>query len=68
MGLAVLPPEIEDFSPQTVYHDDEGFEDDSDTSMVDDDGRPFKRTRLSAGLGQVTLPGEVITDETQWMR
>lgn len=69
MGLAVLPPEPEEADDQiTGYH---GFEQDSDSdmSMDNDDRRPSKRPRLSSGpTGQITLPGEMVTQETQWMR
>lgn len=69
MGLAVLPPEPEDDQGVDRQYVDLDNESDSDTSMPDDDGRPSKRARLdSSGPGQIALPGETITEETQWMR
>ncbi|OAL22181.1 hypothetical protein AYO20_11222 [Fonsecaea nubica] len=66
MGLAVLPPEPEEETIQTdVYGDDD---ESSDASEQEDGGRPPKRRRLSSSSRQITLPGEVITDDTQWMR
>ena len=65
MGLAVLPPDPEEYNvPADVYEEEEH----SDASMHDDDdGRPSKRRRLASSR-QIALPGEVITDDTQWMR
>jgi hypothetical protein len=69
MGLAVLPPEAEEAETQVASHYGVEGDSDSDTSMYDDDGRPSKRPRLSSGtIGQIVLPGELVTDETQWMR
>jgi hypothetical protein len=66
MGLAVLPPDSEDENVPVQISDDE---EDSDASMQDDDaGRPSKRRRLASSSRQTALPGEVITDDTQWMR
>ncbi|OAP65374.1 hypothetical protein AYL99_01346 [Fonsecaea erecta] len=66
MGLAVLPPDPEDEVVQADIYDDD--EEDSDTSEHQDGGRPSKRRRLSSSSRQIALPGEVITDDTQWMR
>lgn len=69
MGLAVLPPEAEETDPQVTSHYGADQDTDSDTSMYDEDGRPSKRPRLSSGaIGHIVLPGELVTDETQWMR
>lgn len=69
MGLAVLPPEAEEADAQVTSHYGVEGDSDSDTSMYDNDGRPSKRARLSSGtIGQIVLPGELVTDETQWMR
>ncbi|OCT52922.1 Exosome complex component rrp4 [Cladophialophora carrionii] len=66
MGLAVLPPDSED---ENVPVQVSGDEEDSDASMQDaDEGRPSKRRRLASSSRQIALPGEVITDDTQWMR
>lgn len=65
MGLAVLPPDPEEENvPVEAYEDDE----DIDTSMQDEDDRPFKKRRLGGSSHQIALPGEMITDDTQWMR
>lgn len=69
MGLAVLPPDPEEENVQADLHESGESEADSDTSMTDGDGRPLKRRRLSSSFSrQITLPGEIITDDTQWMR
>ncbi|KIV82129.1 hypothetical protein PV11_04258 [Exophiala sideris] len=66
MGLAVLPPDTEEDVAQAFSYDDSPS--DSDTSMHED-GRPSKRMRLSPSSSrQIILPGETVTDETQWMR
>lgn len=73
MGLSILPPVVEDVKlshskSTTKYHED------SDVSMSDDDeddddsGRPSKRVKLSRSGNQITIPGEVVTDDVQWMR
>jgi hypothetical protein len=65
MGLAVLPPDPEDeYAP--IELDDE--EEDSDESMGAGDERPSKRRRMGDSSGQIALPGEVITEDAQWMR
>lgn len=69
MGLAVLPPENEEADERVTSHHGVDRDTDSDTSMDEGDGRPSKRPRLSSGTaGQIALPGEPVTDETQWMR
>lgn len=70
MGLAVLPPDPEEgATEQTHFQDGSYGEDESDTSMQADDSRPSKRRRLSSSSSrQIALPGEIITDDTQWMR
>ena len=65
MGLAVLPPDPEEENVQLETREDE---EDNDASMPDDSGRPPKRRRLFSSSRQIALPGEVITDDTQWMR
>ncbi|KAK4940197.1 Exosome complex component rrp4 [Elasticomyces elasticus] len=66
MGLAVLPPDTEEDVARAFSYDDSPS--DSDTSMHED-GRPSKRMRLSPSSSrQIILPGEAVTDETQWMR
>ncbi|KAJ9497272.1 Exosome complex component rrp4 [Exophiala xenobiotica] len=71
MGLAVLPPDPEEdvVVVQGNPLDDVDSPSDSDVSMYDDDGRPLKRARLSPSSSRkMVLPGEVITEETEWMR
>jgi hypothetical protein len=71
MGLAVLPPDPEEdvIVVQGNPLDDVHSPSDSDVSMYDDDGRPLKRARLSPSSSRkMVLPGEVITEETKWMR
>lgn len=71
MAITILPPVVEDVDiPQTDI--------DPDSMSVDSDGgvdlvgasRPGKRTRMGGnkvGAGIVT-PGEVVTNDPQWMR
>ncbi len=68
MGLAVLPPDPEEENASVEAFEAYEHDDDSDTSMQDDDGRPLKKRRLGASSHQIALPGETITDDTQWMR
>lgn len=72
MAITILPPMAEDRGP---YHadSDESMSADSD-SDVEMGGvslpRPPKRARFGndeIGTGTVT-PGEVVTDDPQWMR
>lgn len=72
MGLTILPPSPEpsDSLPHyTNASSDESMPSASDSESNDVDLRPTKRPRLSRQKGtQIAIPGEVITDETQWMR
>ncbi|KIX00986.1 uncharacterized protein Z518_10052 [Rhinocladiella mackenziei CBS 650.93] len=69
MGLAVLPPDPEGEHGPIESYDTVDDEADSDTSIDDADDRPSKRRRLALeGSRQIFLPGEIITDDTQWMR
>ncbi|KAJ9646822.1 uncharacterized protein PV06_10430 [Exophiala oligosperma] len=69
MGLAVLPPDLEDeVTVQNHAYDADSLSD-SDVSMNDEPARPSKRARLTSSTSQsIVLPGETITDETEWMR
>lgn len=70
MAITILPPVVEDFGP---------YQGDADESMSVDSvqdvemsgvSRPHKRPRLGSdkiATGIVT-PGEVVTDDPQWMR
>lgn len=74
MAITILPPVVEDANSP---HPDSDF----DSMSIDSDGgvdlasrgasRPSKRPRLvegtKIGAGIVT-PGEVVTDDPQWMR
>ncbi|KAJ5594507.1 Ribosomal protein L27 [Penicillium hispanicum] len=70
MAITILPPVVEDLGP---YHaeSDESMSVDSDEDVeMSDVSRPLKRARLGSkktGAGIVT-PGEVVTDDPQWMR
>lgn len=68
MGLSILPPLPDEVDFVPVLNN--GYDSESDASMNDDDdedNRPSKRLKLS-GPNSVVVPGEIITDETQWMR
>ncbi|EDN06927.1 exosome complex exonuclease RRP4 [Histoplasma capsulatum] len=64
MAISILPPSMaeETFSSS----DDESRDSEGDIDMSGSHSRPAKRLRLSKG-GIVT-PGEVVTDDPQWMR
>lgn len=81
MGLIILPPipDNDDLLPARHHErsssdDDEGgmsLDSDSDHDALDQ--RPAKRQRTGKGKisipkRSVVVPGEPITDETQWMR
>lgn len=73
MAITILPPVVDDVD---IPHPDS----DHDSMSVDSDGgvdleqtsRPSKRTRTTVGgtkIGAgVVTPGEVVTDDPQWMR
>jgi len=75
MGITILPPVVEDISG--AFHGE-----DMEASMEDSEGdiemeNPLKRPRLaegkkfrmrgSSGSG-IVVPGELVTDDPQWMR
>lgn len=72
MAITILPPVSEDFGP---YHaeSDESMSVNSDSDSDVEMGGvllPHKRARVGGnkiGAGIVT-PGEVVTDDPQWMR
>lgn len=70
MAITILPPVAEELGP---YHadSDESTSVDSDSDVeMSGVSRPHKRARLGnkkIGTGIVT-PGEVVTDDPQWMR
>jgi exosome complex component RRP4 len=74
MAIIILPPIVDDVD---ISHSDS----DVDSMSVDSDGgidlatgnasRPSKRPRLVEGTditSGVVTPGEVVTDDPQWMR
>lgn len=76
MALMILPPVQED-DPKPDIHNGISSDDESGGMSVDSDeddnidDRPRKRLRLgkqSVSKRSVVVPGEPITDETQWMR
>lgn len=73
MGITILPPVVEDLGSYQSDSDDSmsvGSEQDQDVEMTGV-SRPHKRPRLQnkshISTGIVT-PGEVVTDDPQWMR
>lgn len=64
MAITILPPSM----PEEAFNssDDESRDSEGDIEMSGGHARPAKRLRLSKG-GIVT-PGEVVTDDPQWMR
>lgn len=71
MGITILPPVVEDLGPyQSDSEDSMSMDSDQDVEMTGV-SRPHKRPRLQSksniGTGIVT-PGEVVTDDPQWMR
>jgi exosome complex component RRP4 len=75
MGITIVPPVVEDFGG--ALHDDymEGSMEDSDGD-IDMENPLVKRPRLAAptktktrGAGSgIVVPGELVTDDPQWMR
>ncbi|KAJ5798171.1 Ribosomal protein L27 [Penicillium pulvis] len=70
MAITILPPVVEDLGPYQS-DSDESMSDNSDSDIeMSGVTRSNKRARLgskNAGKGIVT-PGEVVTDDPQWMR
>ncbi|KAK2741353.1 exosome non-catalytic core subunit rrp4 [Myotisia sp. PD_48] len=67
MPITILPPTIE----QAYYNvsDDEEELSDANSQRADRDiVRPTKRLRLSGGKHSIVTPGEIVTDDPQWMR
>lgn len=67
MAITILPPAVEDNEPysSSEHESRDASSDDEDVDMGDT-LRPAKRARLSKG--GVLTPGEVVTDDPQWMR
>ncbi|EEH23434.1 hypothetical protein PABG_05645 [Paracoccidioides brasiliensis Pb03] len=64
MVITILPPSRPE--EQFDSSDDESRDSEGDVDMSGDHSRPAKRLRLSKGA--IVTPGEVITDDPQWMR
>ncbi|KAJ5114634.1 Ribosomal protein L27 [Penicillium alfredii] len=72
MAITILPPVAEDLGPYQADSDESiGMDSDSDSDVeMTGSTRPHKRPRLHSkniGTGIIT-PGEVVTDDPQWMR
>lgn len=71
MAITILPPVVEDARPYEVDSDDDMSMDSEEDVEMTGISRPHKRPRLQGnsniGAGIVT-PGEVVTDDPQWMR
>lgn len=72
MAITILPPVVEDagFSLSDSDHDSMSVDSDGGVEL-EGDSRPNKRPRTAgetkAGAG-IMIPGEVVTDDPQWMR
>ena len=71
MAITILPParEAPDWAKKDEEFDQSDIEGDSDgdVDMEMDGQRSAKRARLAKTKGVVT-PGEIVTDDPQWMR
>lgn len=72
MAITILPPVVEDASFAQIDSDHDSMSVDSDGGVeLEDDSRPSKRPRTAGrtdiGAG-IVIPGEVVTDDPQWMR
>lgn len=72
MVITILPPVVEDAALAHPESDNDSMSIDSDGGVeLEGDERPNKRPRTvggtKVGAGIVT-PGEVVTDDPQWMR
>jgi hypothetical protein len=70
MAITILPPVVEDVRPYEADSDDSMSMDSEEDVEMAGISRPHKRPRLgnsNIGTGIVT-PGEVVTDDPQWMR
>lgn len=66
MGILILPPSF-DQDNAAAFTENDRFDSDGDASMdEDEDARPTKRMKLAST--STVVPGETITDESQWMR
>lgn len=71
MPITITPPKPPP-RPQREDDDDDVSDSDSDVGGADLDGdlrmRPAKRARHDDEAYDIVTPGEVITDDPQWMR
>lgn len=73
MGITILSPVVEDVGGAPPYDDSIDSDSDGDVHM---DIVPTKRPRLAGGhesqklaaASGVVVPGELVTDDPQWMR
>lgn len=63
MAITILPPTFDDF--RNTARDVQDSDEDMD---MGDENRPAKRARLSGITDTIVTPGEIITDDPQWMR
>ncbi|OAL71777.1 hypothetical protein A7D00_3807 [Trichophyton violaceum] len=63
MAITILPPTFDDF--RNTARDAQDLDEDMD---MGDENRPAKRARLSGKTDTIVTPGEIITDDPQWMR
>ncbi|KAI9928033.1 hypothetical protein AWENTII_012301 [Aspergillus wentii] len=73
MAITILPPVVEDVDISHADSDDDSMSVDSDggVDLAGGASRPGKRARLAGGnkIGAgIVTPGEVVTDDPQWMR
>ncbi|EER23164.1 exosome non-catalytic core subunit rrp4 [Coccidioides posadasii str. Silveira] len=66
MAITILPPVVDDEPYASSEENDDFHNADSDIEMDDATSRPSKRPRLSKNT--IVTPGEVVTDDPQWMR
>ncbi|KAE8145064.1 hypothetical protein BDV25DRAFT_145003 [Aspergillus avenaceus] len=74
MAITILPPTVEDVDLSALNSDIDAMSMDSDGGVdlaTDKASRPSKRPRLVEGTNitsGIVTPGEVVTDDPQWMR
>lgn len=72
MAITILPPVVDDVDNPNPDSDHDSMSVDSDGGVdLEQTSRPSKRTRAVGGTkigAGVVTPGEVVTDDPQWMR
>lgn len=71
MPITILPPVVEDLGPYQSDSDDSMSVDSEQDVEMTGVSRPHKRPRLQADSNissEIHTPGEVVTDDPQWMR